>query len=367
MLSASTQEELSAMRIANFLAAALCGIGALAAYAQTSPEQRATINKASLAVYRMHATYSDDRGASGSAIHLGGGRFATSCHLTRDAKGVRISRGAKQWDAHYQHKNVDRDLCIVLTREAPEHSAQLADVSKMKVGQRVYAVGFPAALTGRMTQFGTIRALYDFDGGKVIRTGAFFAQGESGGALFDGEGKVLGVLTFKSRSGPGHNFVVPANWIDEVEPRAKDAPSPEGARAFWEPDFYQPPAFLAAAALEASERWAELEQFAREWVAGTSHDPEPLLTLGKALYHLRQERAALEPLRKALEIDPDHAESWFQLALVHAKLNDAAERDKAMARVAALSPDRVEDLSDIAVAPAAAGDCVKDAASSAGC
>jgi hypothetical protein len=337
------------------------------AAAETSVEERMRVNQAALAVYRMHATYDEARGASGSAIHLGGGRFATSCHLTRDAKGIRISRGSKQWSAYYQHKNVERDLCIILTREVPEHAAQLADVSKMRVGQRVFAVGYPAALTGLNIQYGTIRALYDFDGGRVIRTTAFFARGESGGALFDAQGKVLGVLTFKSRTGPGHNFAVPANWIDEVEMRAQGRITPDDARTFWEDGFVTPPAFLAAAALENDEKWDELAEFARDWLRSATHDPEPLLTLGKALYHTHKEREALESVRKALDIDPDHAESWFQLALIYAKLNDQVERDKAAARVVALSPDRAEDLADVVISAKGAVDCAKAATASVGC
>ncbi len=354
------------MRLIHCLALLLVSCVSVAV-AQTTLEERTRINQAALAVYRMHATYAEDRGASGSAIHLGGGRFATSCHLTRDAKGIQISRGPKRWQAYYQHKNVERDLCIILTREAPEHAAQLGEASKLRVGQRVFAAGYPAALTGLNIQFGTIRALYEFDGGKVIRTTAFFARGESGGALFDSEGKVVGVLTFKSRTGPGHNFVVPVNWIDEVEVRAQDKPSPDGASAFWEAGFVSPPPFLIAAALEADERWPELADFARDWLSGATHDPEPLLTLSKALFHTKHEREAIEPARKALEADPEHAESWFQLALIYAKLNDQVERDKASARVAALSPDRAADLSELVPGTKTAGDCSKSETAGVGC
>ena len=41
-----------------------------------SAEERARINQAALAVYRMHANYNESSGASGSAIHVGGGILA---------------------------------------------------------------------------------------------------------------------------------------------------------------------------------------------------------------------------------------------------------------------------------------------------
>jgi serine protease Do len=332
-----------------------------AAHADTTLDERARINQASLAVYRVHATYGEDRGGSGSAIHLGGGRFATSCHVTRDAKGVRISRGATMWQAYYQHKNVERDLCIVMTHEVPPHAAQLAEPGSVRVGQRVYSAGYPAALSGLNIQYGTVRALYDFDGGRIIRTAAFFARGESGGALFNEEGKVVGVLAFKSRVGADHNFAVPADWIGEVEQRAKDKPSPEDAVAFWEGPFEGPVRFLDAAALEADDAWEALLQLAQDWARSAPNDPEAALALSKALYHTARERDALEPARKALALDPRHAEAWFQLALIYKKLNDQAELGKAVAKLTQLSRDRVEDL-DITPAPARAADC-KDAAS----
>jgi Flp pilus assembly protein TadD len=124
---------------------------------------------------------------------------------------------------------------------------------------------------------------------------------------------------------------------------------------------------LAAAALEADEEWAKLAGFARDWAQSSTHDPEPLLTLSKALFHTGKLREAVEPARQALQFDPDHTESWFHLAHIYAKLNDSAERDKAVARVVALSPDRAGDLEELGVAARTANDCSNSAATSAGC
>ena len=84
--------------------------------------------------------------------------------------------------------------------------------------------------------------------------------------------------------------------------------------------------------------------------------------LSKSLYHTNNAREAIEPLRRALILDPDHTESWFQLALVYAKLNDQAERDKALARVVALSPDRAADLNELGAVAHSTADCPNAAA-----
>lgn len=330
-------------------------LGALVARADTTLEERIRINQAATAVYRLVAGDNDGRSASGSAIHIGGGRFVTSCHITRNAKGIRIMRGAKYWNAYWQYKNVERDLCMVLTKEAPSEVARLGDASALRVGQKVFAVGFPAALTGRNIQYGTIQALYDFDGGKIIRTSAFFARGESGGALFDSEGKVVGVLTFKSNTGPGFNFAVPVSWINEVEEHAEKKPSAEDAVAFWEIDAPTPPTFLDAAALEAGDRWDELLTLATAWSQRAASDVEPLVAISKALYHTGREKEAIEPARKALALNPDHAETWYVLALIYHRLNDGVERDKSVSMLAKLCPERVEDLDF--VSPRQRGDC----------
>jgi serine protease Do len=354
------------MAASRYFAMLWLGLIGAAALAETTLEERERINNVSLSVYRMTAAYEEGGSATGSAIHIGDGKFITSCHLTRDAKGVRISRGSKFWPAYWQHKNVDRDLCLVMTREVPPHVAQLGESSTLRVGQRVFSVGYPAALTGLNIQYGTIRALYDFDGGKVIRTAAFFARGESGGALFDSDGKVVGVLTFKSRVGADQNFAVPVNWVREIEARAKDQPSADGAPTFWESDFAARPRFLDAAALEAGGEWDKLLAVAQEWASGAANDPEPLLAISKALFHLQREREAIDYARKALELSPEHAETWFQAAMIYRKLDDKPELDKAVAKVAQLSPDRVDDL-DVGTASAQRADCGKENSSAAGC
>ena len=57
----------------------------------------------------------------------------------------------------------------------------------------------------------------------IIQTDAAISGGSSGGGLFDGDGRLVGITSFVAREGQNLNFALPAEWIRDLPARGFDA------------------------------------------------------------------------------------------------------------------------------------------------
>jgi S1-C subfamily serine protease len=110
------------------------------------------------------------------------------------------------------------DLAVLRAESARLEPAELGDAATLKVGQLVVAIGNPHGYAGSVTagvvsalgrslparQGGATRIIDD-----VIQTDASLNPGNSGGALVDGSGRVVGINT--AVAGVGLGLAVPIN------------------------------------------------------------------------------------------------------------------------------------------------------------
>jgi S1-C subfamily serine protease len=161
------------------------------------------------------------RGAgAGSAVSFTeDGFLLTSAHVVAGA-GSGTATFAEGTEARFDVVGSDplSDLAVLRVRSAGVRPAVLGDADKLQVGQLVVAVGNPMGLAGSVTA-GVVsalgRSLPTNDGRRVrliddvIQTDAALNPGNSGGALADSNGKVIGVNT--AVAGFGLGLAVPIN------------------------------------------------------------------------------------------------------------------------------------------------------------
>jgi S1-C subfamily serine protease len=208
-------------------------------------------------VVRLHAVAADGKAQFGSGVVIGPDEVATACHVTRNAVTIEISQGSKRWIAQQQVGSAFRDLCIVHVAIDGVPIANIRASHTLQQSERVVAVGFEGGRTELVAKAGVVAALYPYDGGSVVRTSTQFEFGSSGGGLFDEAGNLVGVLSFKARTGESLHFALPSEWLSRDGPLgAAFVSMASGAvvSAFWERSHSDRPAFLGLAMSEAARQ-----------------------------------------------------------------------------------------------------------------
>ena len=132
------------------------------------------------------------------------------------------------YDATVVGQDSQTDLAVLKIEKTGLTAAEFADSDQAVVGEFVMAVGSPLGLDTTVTQ-GIISAVnreVESDGTKYtcIQTDAAINSGNSGGALINSDGKVIGINTLKlSGTGvEGIGFAIPINSATDVISQLKD-------------------------------------------------------------------------------------------------------------------------------------------------
>ena len=132
------------------------------------------------------------------------------------------------YDATVVGQDSQTDLAVLKIEKTGLTKAEFADSDQAVVGEFVMAVGSPLGLDTTVTQ-GIISAVnreVESDGTKYtcIQTDAAINSGNSGGALINSDGKVIGINTLKlSGTGvEGIGFAIPINSAIDVINQLKD-------------------------------------------------------------------------------------------------------------------------------------------------
>lgn len=262
-------------------------------------------------VMKLVVTRADGVVELGSAVPIAGERMATNCHVLRDAARIEVEMEGGVRLARADLRDAYRDLCFISVPGFRGAAMPMIDVGQTRVGLDVLAVGFPGGEFALSP--GKIIGLHacECDGGKVIQTSAPFDRGASGGGLFDRDGRLVGILTFKANAGGNFHFALPVGWLRHMAEMRLDSIT-TGA-TFWESPGKESGYFLAACDLGAKQNWRSLARLAEEWSEQEPNNPEAWMALGRALQGLGRSDAAVNAFQRVLMLDSTHAEAKWAL------------------------------------------------------
>lgn len=178
----------------------------------------------------MFGGYSSSATASGSGIIISeDGYILTNNHVVSSSSNssyysmseaqkitVKLYNSNETYEAKIVGTDSQTDLAIIKIDATGLTAAELGDSNSVKVGEFAMAIGNPLGLDSSVT-CGIVSAINrevtDEDGNKyiAIQTDAAINSGNSGGALVNSEGKVIGINTLKlSGNGvEGIGFAIP--------------------------------------------------------------------------------------------------------------------------------------------------------------
>jgi serine protease Do len=194
---------------------------ALDAYSRTvaGVAERLAPSVANLRVRRRGRGGSFEGGGS-AVVATPDGYLVTSAHVV-GSRSPRVRAAfvdGREIEADVVGADPLSDLAVLRARDGAFEAAELGDADRLRVGQLVVAIGNPNGFAGSVTA-GVVSAL-----GRslptrsrsasrivenVIQTDAALNPGNSGGALADGRGRVVGINT--AVAGVGLGLAVPIN------------------------------------------------------------------------------------------------------------------------------------------------------------
>ncbi|WP_086853662.1 S1C family serine protease [Amycolatopsis kentuckyensis] len=185
----------------------------------TSGDVSAVAAKVTPSVVQINVTTDQGEAIGSGVILTSDGRILTNAHVVDGAQNVVITTSdGKKYQASVVGADTKADIAVVQAQNAGGlTAASLGDSSKLVVGQEVVAIGSPGGLQNTVTT-GIVSALNrnlsDIGQGEqqqrspfsrtsnqssdspsytAIQTDAAINQGNSGGALVDAQGNVIGI------------------------------------------------------------------------------------------------------------------------------------------------------------------------------
>ena len=224
--------------------------------AQTSSEI-ALVRQLSAHVMQVHAA------TLGSAVAVTDHLAVTSCHVLGNATIAYLTRGSLSSYAKLKAGDTGHDLCLLELEESPGFPVAAKPAASLAPGDTIYAIGFGAARPS--VGIGVVNELYPYDGGLIIRSDAAFAEGASGGGLFDHEGNLVGILTFLRRGVEASSYwAMPSEWI---QPLTTAAEVDKSRPPIWAAERARSIRFLQVTGDEIDGDWKQMRVHLEQWLS----------------------------------------------------------------------------------------------------
>lgn len=168
--------------------------------------------------------------AGSGVIMAENGYIITNHHVIENATEIKVTlhngTDYEECAATLINSDAENDIAVIKVEKTDLPYATFGDSSALKVGQPVVVIGNPLGTLGGTVTDGIVSALdraITIDGTTMtlLQTNAAINSGNSGGGMFDLDGRLIGVVNAKS-SGTGIEglgFAIPANTAKQVYER----------------------------------------------------------------------------------------------------------------------------------------------------
>ncbi len=261
--------------------------------------------------------------AYGSGVVVAENAVVTNCHVMRATKQPWVSRGEDSYSITAVRADAWHDLCLVTTHNLPFKPVPRGNSLSLTRGQEITAIGHSNGAPAPLTSRGEIQGLYPTTSGNMIRSSAKFLMGASGSGLFDMQGRLVGINTFKTagRGGSIH-FALPVEWLETLEKMPASTDFPISGKALWEEDEDKKPFYMRAAVPESRQDWVTLEKISTQWTQQEVSSADAWFSLGLSQQSLKHFEAAAISFDKAVALDNQFVEAWFRRGEVAQLLGD---------------------------------------------
>jgi hypothetical protein len=282
--------------------------------------------------------------AYGTGVVVAQNKVITNCHVLRSTPRAWISQGEEVYNFKSVRADTRHDLCLLEFESLPLKPVPVGNTVDLHNGDEVFAMGHSNGVLAPQSSGGQVASIYPYEDGNVVRSSARFSLGASGSPLFDSQGRLIGINTFKTPGRVAYFYAVPVEWLREVEKLPAQTALPVAGQAFWELPDDEKPYFMQAALPHLQEDWPRLAAVSQRWIVAEPENSEAWFELGTAQEGMRQTEEAQISYRKAIALNPQHGAALFRLGVFASQRGDREELHNISLTLVSIDQTLAEDL-----------------------
>jgi len=288
--------------------------------------------------------YNDSGGLSyGSGVVVAENKVMTNCHIFRSTKQPWVARGEDTYSITSFQADRWHDLCLVTTLNLPFKPAPIINGNDLKRGQDILSIGHSNGVPAPLTSMGVVKSTYNFEGGRVIRSSAAFRMGASGSGIFDVEGNLLGINTFKTPGKRAYFYSLPIEWLANLEKQPIETAFPIIGKAFWEEEDAKKPFFMQIALPEINQDWPKLAKVAQSWIDAEPKNSDAWYELGNAQENMNMLDEAKVAYKQSVVLDASNTDSLFRLGVIAQAAGDKVMMHDINVSIANINKDLAQE------------------------
>jgi tetratricopeptide (TPR) repeat protein len=294
------------------------------------------------------------------------GYLATNFHVIEGAEKLNVKSftGGVYPVVRIVAVDKKRDIAILKVEAKNLPQLQFGESDGVNAGMRVAVIGNPQGLESTITE-GIVSAIRKVDDlGSVIQISAAISSGSSGSPVLDKECRVIGMATFKLIKGESLNFAVPSKAISNLIAEARNGASKPMK------DLDDKGALLSESTIKGSKAQDEALEKDSRFAIFKQHEknrdifllvtqakvlvkeyPESALAyrmLSDAYYYTELLSDGVAAAEKAIDLDPQNARGWNDLAILFKKMCRDKDSRAAYEHGIKIAPDDAKLLIEFA-------------------
>ena len=273
-------------------------------------------------VVKVHVANDKGNHGVGSGVVVAKNYIVTNCHVIANSQGIHVTKYGISYSPDALIADWKSDLCILKFKFLELKPVTMKKTADVEYETDVFTKSYGGNSARPGSSFGTVKAKFDFDGHQIIQSSASFMLGASGGGIFNYQGELLGITTFKTPGRSAFYYSMPVEIIEEMLTKGEEVSittAPE--RAFWDQPEEDQPYFMRVVSALNKKDWNKLKIISEDWVKSEPEADESNFHLGLANYHQENQEDAYKLFKKVVSQNKKHTLSYLYLYKI-AKANN---------------------------------------------
>ena len=280
-------------------------------------------------VVKVHVANDKGNHGVGSGVVVAKNFIVTNCHVIANSQGIHVTKYGLSYSPDALIADWKSDLCILKFKFLELKPVTMSNTADVEYETDVFTKSYGGNAPRPGSSFGTIKAKFNYDGYQIIQSSASFMLGASGGGLFNYQGELIGITTFKTPGRSAFYYSMPVEIIEEMMVNGKEisvTAAPESA--FWDTPEENQPYFMQVVSALNKKDWSKLMIISEDWVKSEPNADESNFHLGLANYHQNNEDTANKLFKKVVSQNKKHTLSYLYLYKIAKANNNKNEMNK---------------------------------------